>query len=67
MPRQMNPAEFLLEMMNIDFASHQEGGSGSSQRNAESMDHVTECEGNENTHDDYLEERRTIYDDDKTV
>ncbi|KAG0651330.1 abc transporter G family [Hyphodiscus hymeniophilus] len=24
MPRQINPAEFLLEMMNIDFASHQE-------------------------------------------
>lgn len=24
MPRQINPAEFLLDMMNIDFASHQE-------------------------------------------
>jgi hypothetical protein len=24
MPRQVNPAEFLLDMMNIDFASHQE-------------------------------------------
>ena len=24
MPRQINPAEFVLEMMNIDFATHQE-------------------------------------------